>query len=196
MIKNPDNELIERLQANEVGAFNALYWKYHRALYANILKIIRNPEVAQDILQEVFVALWEKRLLLDINQSVAGWLFVTSYNKSITHLKQMLRLTALSAEFSQTTGLLQSDTEYLANEDQFQVLQHAISKLSPQKRRVFELCKIQGKTYEEAAQELNISKHTVKEYLSAAINYLREVIKKNPNYREALFLWVFCFFLF
>jgi RNA polymerase sigma-70 factor (ECF subfamily) len=69
---------------------------------------------------------------------------------------------------------------------QWAVLENALSCLSPQRRRAFELCKLQGKTYEEAAMELRISKYTVKEYLSAAIASIKEYSLHHPGSTVAL----------
>ena len=78
--------------------------------------------------------------------------------------------------------------------NQINVLEKGIEQLSPQKRRVFDLCKLQRKTYEEAAQELNISKHTVKEYLSDAMNFLKEFAKQSPSHGlKNLLIWASVF---
>ena len=166
---------------DDLEAFDALYHKYHQALYANILKITRNLYATQDILQEVFIALWEKRSAIDVNQSLAGWLFVISYNKSITYLKKSLKESVLSNEWDEGMQLAE-DVEINVKEERFQLLEKAISQLSPQKRKVFELCKLQGKSYEEVAKELNISKHTVKEYLSSAITTIRDYVNQHNSY--------------
>ncbi len=91
MDPNADTKLIVLLQQDDVSAFDALYWKYHQSIHANVLKLTKDIEAAKDILQEVFVTLWEKRFTLDTNQPVANWLFVVSYNKSVSYLKRSLK---------------------------------------------------------------------------------------------------------
>ena len=66
-------------------------------------------------------------------------------------------------------------------EDYYQLLKRAIDQLSPQKQRIVKLCKLEGKTYEEAAAEMKISRHTVKEYLSAAMASLSEYVRQHAN---------------
>jgi RNA polymerase sigma-70 factor (ECF subfamily) len=75
---------------------------------------------------------------------------------------------------------------------QINILEKAIALLSPQKRKVFELCKLQGRTYEEASAEMGISKHTVKEYLSGAMASIKEYA---VNYPEAGAASVFFLFI-
>ena len=68
---------------------------------------------------------------------------------------------------------------HLTIEEKTQLLTEAINQLSPQKRKVLELCKLQGKTYEETARELHISRHTVKEYLASAISHVKGYIRQH-----------------
>ena len=179
-------ELVRRLHKGDVHAFNSLYRAFQGALYANICKLTRDENASEDILQETFIALWENRTSLDAEQGVSGWLFVVSYNKSVRYLRAHLRemCAALPAEVAireeSAPGLL---------DVQSKLLQHAIEHLSPQKRKVFELCKIQGKSYEETAHELQISKHTVKEYLMLSIQNIKEYVRQHPEY-QAMSLYV------
>ncbi len=181
-----NNELITRLQNNDKEAFNELYRKYHSAIYYNILKLTRDAIVTEDILQEVFICLWEKRHDLNMEQGISGWLFVVSYNRSISYLKRKLKeslaRTALQQKIENTTDL----TNSVAN-TQMNILEKAIEQLSPQKRRVFELCKLQRKTYAEVADELQISKYTVKEYLSGAVISIKNYVKQYPEYSVIFF---------
>lgn len=182
---NTDKELTKRLQNDDLNAFNELYRRYHSAIYYNILKLARDLFIAEDIVQEVFIALWEKRHSLDNGQEISGWLFVVSYNKSISHLKQKLKESLAQAELQQNSHYNLDERNDLVD-IQMHILENAIAELSPQKRRVFELCKMQRKTYEEAGEELKISKHTVKEYLSGALNSIREYIKQHSEYSVIL----------
>ncbi|MBD0293596.1 MAG: sigma-70 family RNA polymerase sigma factor [Flavisolibacter sp.] len=185
-MNNVDNELVFRLRDDDVNAFNALYWKYHQAVYANIFKLTKETETTQDLLQEVFITLWEKRSTIDVDQSVSGWLFVVSYNKSVSYLKKALKEPVVDNELNEELQPAE-EPEINVREVRFQLLEDAVEQLSPQKKRVFELCKLQGKSYEETAKELNISKHTVKEYLSAAITNVKEYIRKHPDYLISFF---------
>ncbi len=176
-----DSDLVVKLHDDDAGAFDALYWKYHQAIYRNILKLTKDPEVARDILQDVFSMLWEKRMDIDSQQSVSGWLFVLSFNQSVNHLRKKLRESAAEDSIIALTDVSDKGGSALL-EDQYQLLGAAILQLSSQKRRVFTLCKVEGKSYEAAAQEMNISKHTVKEYLSLAVASVKGFIKGSKAY--------------
>ena len=167
-----DKELARRLIAGDIAAFDEIYRRNFYPVYCNALKITREVSLAEDALQEVFIILWEKRSTIDPEKSLAGWLFIVCYHQSINILRKKLRESLLYK------GLQQPD-EYSMEEEikygkQWKILENALSSLSPQRRRVFELCKLEGKTYEETALELRISKYTVKEYLSSAVAAIKE----------------------
>ena len=188
-----DQELTSLLKDGERQAFDELYWRYHQAVYRNIFKFTKDEDVAMDILQDVFAALWDKRHKLDANQSVSGWLFVVSFNQSVNYTKKKLK----EANYLQSISAIEMETDVEPNisDVRYELLEQALKQISPQRRRVFELCKLEGKTYEEAAAEMNISKHTVKEYLSGAMLSIKEFIKANPGYSETVVLALFIQYL-
>lgn len=177
---NPEQQLVRDIKNGDASAFDTLYWKYHRAVYFNIFKLIKDPDTSKDILQEVFVALWIKRSALNPDMSIGGWLFTTSYHKCIDHLRLGVAAFLWSGEVNIADEEVDHGKER-EQESRLQLIQQAVHNLSPKKREVFELCKLKGKTYEETAQELNISKHTVKEYLTAAIIHIKNYIHRQPQ---------------
>jgi len=187
-MSNSNAELIERLQQDDVGAFDTLYWQYHEVVYRNILKFTKDPVVAEDILQEVFIKLWEKRSTIKAEHSVAGWLFVISFNLSVNHTRKRLREQVLQKKLAIAEQDNSIQTGTIVYEEQYLLLESAIEQLSPQKRKVVTLCKLEGKTYEEAAGELKISRNTVKEHLQAAMINLNEYIRKKAHIYIIFFL--------
>lgn len=170
-----------KLRNNDISAFNSLYWKYHAAIYANALKLIREPALAEDIVQDVFVTLWERRESIDPKQDIAGWLFVVSHHKTIDQLKRKLRQ-ALAEKILQSIIAVPDAFKEDITEEQLESIERAVDQLSPQKRKVFELCKVQNRTYEKAAEELQISKYTVKEYLSDAMVSIKKYIGQQSTH--------------
>lgn len=191
---NTNKELAIRLRNDDKEAFNSLYQNYHSAIYYNVLKLTRDFSIAEDIVQEVFITLWEKRRQIDPEQEISGWLFAVSYNKSVRYFKQRVKESLAQKELKQTDDDTIDAAKDLDNV-RINVLEKAIEKLSPQKRKVFELCKLKGRTYEEAAEELKLSKHTVKEYLSGAVISIKEYIRQHPE-NSAIFLCAISFEIF
>jgi len=178
-MKSPDSKLVVKLRAGDVSAFDSLYWRYYEVVYRNILKITKEPLAAEDILQEVFIRLWEKRQDINFEQPVVNWIFVISFNLSIDYTRKRLREQELYRKLlAINEAMTQNASVY---EEYYQLLKRAIEQLSPQKQRIVKLCKLEGKTYEEAAAEMQISRHTVKEYLSAAMASLGEYVRQHAN---------------
>ena len=175
------HDLASRLRNDDINAFNTLYWEYHAPVYANALKLIKDPVIAEDIVQEVFVTVWGKRHTIDPEQDLAGWLFVISYHKTVDQLKRKLK----DALAHKKISISIEDHSILVNadlkEEQLSAIAKAMDQLSPQKRKVVELCKVQGRTYKKAAEEMHISKYTVKEYLSEALVSIRKYIGEHPR---------------
>lgn len=168
-------KLITALQENSTAAFDALYEMHHQAVFRNICKLVPQQDVAEDLLQEVFLALWEHRSSLDNTRQVAGWLFVVSYNKSVSWLKKSLRESmALQAMPAMEVAV----DETLAGEElyqqQLQALNLAVDQLPLRKKQAFRLCKLEGRSYEEAGSLLGISSSTVKEYVKSAAQLIRQ----------------------
>ena len=175
-MEHMDYEDIKRLQADDRSAFDRLYMQYSRKIYLNALKLTKDSNIAEDIVQEVFIILWEKRMSIDPSRPLLNWIFVVSYNKAIDYLKRAFK-TALVASHTLPDVHMPERQDAHSREQQLRLIEHAVQQLSPQRRRVFELCKLQGQTYESAATQLSISRHTVKEYLSAAMKNVRAYIQ-------------------
>ncbi|MBI2275623.1 MAG: sigma-70 family RNA polymerase sigma factor [Bacteroidetes bacterium] len=162
-------------------AFEEVYHRYHAALYQNILRFTKDHTVTEDLVQDTFIRFWQKRSSIRADKSLAGWLFVISYHLSVNWLKHKL----VDAKAKQQLVLLSVESDSLSLYDhQMALLEQAILQLPPQKRRVLELCKLQGRSYKEAAQEMNISTHTVKEYLSGAMKVVRDYAVTHPEYKS------------
>lgn len=185
-----EEKLISELKEGNIKAFDEIYWKYQRAVYLNVFKLTKSDSIAEDIVQEVFISLWEKRQTIDTDRSVAGWLFVSSYNRSVNALKKKLKESLVAIETDQLTE--ETESQFQVKDLQLNILEKAIQQLPPQKRKVFELCKLEKKTYEEAAKEMNISKHTVKEYLSGAIHSIKEFISQHPEAGTGILALLIC----
>lgn len=194
MDSNGEKDLVFRLHDDDIGAFDMLYQKYHQAIYRNIFKLTKDDDIARDILQDIFVALWEKRADINPDQSVSGWLFVLSFNKSISYLRKKVRETAVvnTMPFAETEA---DNGDVQLMDEQYYLLQQAINQLSPQRKKVFTLCKLEGKTYEEAAEKLNLSKHTVKEYLGHAVVAVKNHIKEHHTEWKTAGVIMVCYWI-
>ncbi len=179
-----DQQLAGSLSEGSVEAFRILYERYHQSVYANIFKIIKAPTLAEDILQEVFVALWQNRFRIKTDQSIAGWLFVVSYNKSCSLLKQKVKSSLYYVEsYDSYDNVIHEDSideEMYAT--QLGIIEEAVNALSSRKKEVFKLCRFEGKPKEEVALIMGISPESVKDYLKQSNRAIKDYISlKYPH---------------
>jgi RNA polymerase sigma-70 factor (ECF subfamily) len=159
------------------AAFEHLYNQYSDAVYANIHKMVRLPDLAEDILQDVFAALWTNRAKIDPAQSVGNWLFVVSYHKSLSFLKKKLRENTIPTADAIIANIPEEpelDEKYYGA--QIDILNTAVNTLPPHKQRVFRLYHFENKTFDEIAQELNLSVASVKFYLKQSRASIRQYV--------------------
>lgn len=168
------------VKATELEQFDRCYARYHQAVYANICKLVSEPPMAEDILQEVFLSFWENRHTVDM-LNPGGWLFVVSYNKSMTFLKKKLRDTSLllpDNEFLSTVSEEQPVDEALF-QLRLSMVEEAVDHLPPRKKEVFRLCRYDGKSADEVAELLGISVFSVKDYLKQSTQFIRQYISRH-----------------
>ena len=172
-----EQSVILRLQKGDSDAFQELYNQYHQPLYHYVLRFVKSPALAEDVLQDVFLKIWEIRSRIDPELSFKAYLYRISRNSVFKLLKKIavdenLRVQVLK-QFSQSVA----DADLKVLWQQYEELLHAaINRLPPQRQKVFRLCREEGKTYEQVADELGISRNTVKEHMVLAMKLIREHI--------------------
>ncbi len=180
-----ENLSIETLSLED---FTALYKKYHKPVYLNIKKIIRDDDTALDILQEVFTKLWERRNRFSNTNDIGGWLFTVSYNQSISFLRKKIYQTSdevlneelIPEEFSQD----EEDTQ-----TKLIVIKEAVDCLPARKKEIFILDRFEGKTKEEISEITGLSKDLIREYLNQSNKYIQRYIGiKYPHLIQSAFL--------
>ncbi len=172
----PENKIIiTALHNGDRALFARLYDHYSSALYRNIYKLLPYTAEAEDVLQTVFLTLWEKRASLTHEQSVGGWLFTTSFYLTMATLRQNVksRIETLQEHATDITDTVAEDEELY--QIRSGLLSKAINQLPERKRLAFELCKIEGRSYQETANILGIAEDTVREYVKSAIATLKRI---------------------
>ncbi|OQP59588.1 hypothetical protein A3860_36985 [Niastella vici] len=187
-----EKDLLNQLIIGDEAAFRQIYLLYSGRLYGNILKLVKSKAVAEEILQEVFIKIWEHRRHIDVNQSFRSYLFRIAENKVCNFYVKASRDRAL---INTLTGIMSSNyshvEEAIVSREQAAFLQHAIDTLPPQRKQVFQLCKIEGKSYEEVSALLGISTSTISDHIVKANRFLKEYARKNKELIIILVLILF-----
>ena len=183
--------LVEAMQAGSEEAFTELYRKYSPQFYINILRIIRDPLQAEEMVQEVFARIWENRKNKGIKENFAGYAFRISQHLVYDFFRKLQRDRRLMDRFRYLAEVDYDHIEELLQEKQSSaLLKKAIDQLSPQQKKVYELIRIEGCSYKKAAEIMGISPLTIKEYLAATKKSIRSYLLKNMD--VIILIFFFC----
>ncbi|NLR58254.1 RNA polymerase sigma-70 factor [Chitinophaga polysaccharea] len=177
-------ELLQQLALGNRDAFTAIYQQYHGGIYNYLLKFTRNPALTEDLVHDVFLKIWEIRSQLDIKSSFAAYLYRLARNTALTQLNRIALFDTIRDEVMHRASLGIDDQSLMnaVEAKQYEELLHkAINSLPPQRREAFILCRQQGRSYEEAAALMNISRNTFKQHLSLAVKSIREYLLEHGN---------------
>lgn len=191
--KRDDNGLVLLLQKGNVKAFDSLFDVYSQKLFGFALKYFKNESDAEELVQEVFVKVWENRQTLKSELSFKSYLFTIAlnqirkhFNKKATSLRYLESLQN-EPEFIENQAILESDYESALNQ-----INLIIEQMPPRRREIFMKSKLEGKSSKEIAAELNISAGTVDNQVSEALRFIRSHLK-SENLALLLFAVLFIY---
>jgi len=171
-------QLITALQKGDVTAFDQLYFEYAPLLYNRIFKLIKSPEIVEEILQEVFLKIWNMRAQLEVDRGLKTLLCRISDNLAIDHFRKASRDKALQEElWSSSIGFYLHTEESIFDKEKQRILNEAIQLLSPKRKEILTLCNIENKSYKEVAKMLGISVNTVSNQLVSAMKDIKNYIQ-------------------
>lgn len=180
-----DRILLEKISAGDEQAFRVLFDLHRKKIYSYALKIVKCEIQAEDILQDVFLKIWQHQDLTVI-EDFDAYLKVMTRN----HVFKILRRRQL--EIQTNNGLNWTEAhneteESLLLNDTMHLLKQGVSQLPPQQKLVYNLCREQGLKYEAAAKLLAISPLTVKTHMQHSLRFLRKYLSK---YTDIAKLWL------
>lgn len=171
-------KLVRKLRKNNVQAFDLIFKKYNQKVFNFCLQLLKKRQDAEEVTQEVFIALWENREKIALNTSLASYLYSIARNKIYNIYRKSFYIQAYIEFVNTDSNKLESFTEdeVLYNElNQF--LNEKIDDLPPKRKEVFELSRFKGLTYKEIAKQMKISENTVDVQIRKALGFLRKAFK-------------------
>lgn len=170
------NELLTRLKKGDVLAFDLVYELYSHKLFSFVFRILKNEAEADDIVQEVFVKIWESRHKLEDYKLLNSYIFTIAYNNSIDLIRKRIN-NAKYLEHLKNSAII-NVTPNVISQIEFNELniqsEKLIENLPTRQKQVYLLHREEGLTYPEIAERLGISKNTVENHMVKALKYLRE----------------------
>lgn len=174
------NLLLLQLRAGQMAAFNKLYTMYSPRLYMHLLKFLKSPELVEEVLQEVFVRVWQNRESIVPEKGFNSFLYTIAHNLAINMIKKINRDRALQMEvWASSISYYLHTEENLLDKERMAIMNQAIATLTPKRREILLFCKVEGKSYKEVAELLGISVSTVSNQLVNALQDIRTFIVKN-----------------
>ncbi len=181
-ISQSSSFLVLRLQRGDYEAYERLYDMYSQQTLQRIRRLVFIKEEAEEIFQDVFLKIWEGRA--DLPADVPFEAIVSRKAKSLVYnfYRKTNQNKALYEKLIASATVLYDELEdQLSFKETDAALMNAIARLPEQRQRIFRYIKIEGKSYDEAAQEFGISLSTVKDHMSRALRFIRsELIDKYP----------------
>lgn len=170
-----EQKLIEELKDNSKIAFEKIYNMYAKQLYAFCLQYIKRSEDAEEIVEDIFIHLWEIRNNIKKEDTLRPLLYIMAKNYLINAYRSQVN-SPIYEEYINYENILSEDqtTHHLEFEDFFNQFKNALQKLPMTQQKIITLSKIESLNNKEIASRLNLSEQTVKNQLSIGLKTLRK----------------------
>jgi RNA polymerase sigma-70 factor (family 1) len=170
----PDHILIHECRIGNAKAFDVLFERYFNKLHFFSLKYLKDRALAEEMVMDIMVKLWEKKDDFRAGISIGPYLFRAMKNAIVDHYRKKGLETVFLEQSHEELHISNSTENELDFDELHQIYQLNLEKLSPQRRRVFEMSRHENMTYPEIARHLNLSVKTVESHISASLAYLRK----------------------
>jgi len=192
---NKADTLIQNFISGSQTAFEKLYYTYSSSVYQIAYYILKDETLAEEIVQDSFLQLWNMKHKLDLTSNLRTLLYVIGRNKSLNRLKQIKKEQRVFNRFN-----FESEYHHYKEDDLQQVnelneiVENIIKKLPERQQIIFRLCRLKGVSHKEIASELNITIQTVKNQMVKAQKTIKEELTKTENDHSIFFILFLLFF--
>lgn len=173
----PIATLVARLNKGDMSAFEEIYARLHPKVYSYCQGFTKSSLASEEILQDVFVKLWQKRDQIDPEKSIQAFVYKLTRDLTFDYLKKVARDEKLRTEMLSRFVVSTENTEsQIIFDDYALIAKRAISSLPPQRQRIYKLRQEEGLSYKKIAEELDISPNTVKVQLVKASKSIKSYL--------------------
>lgn len=182
-----ERDLLLRLREGDFNAFNHFYKIYGKTVFSRLKSLVHEQEITEELHQDTFLKVWEHRASLNTAVPFEAIIMRTAKSIAIDYYRKAIRDDKLKKQLISTaTELYHHLDELIDFNETNTAINAAISKLPPQRLKIFTLIKLEGKSYEYAASKFGVSLTTIKDHMAKAMKFLRDEIPR--EHPEALFL--------
>jgi RNA polymerase sigma-70 factor (ECF subfamily) len=165
-----DRQVWERIVGGDVVALRILHDKYYYQLWLYANKFTQDRPVAEELVADCFIKLWDRRKYISIEKSLKSYLFLMLRNQIVSQFRK--NKAHILIDIHSIPDI--PDDAYINNYDFYADLYRAIQKIPEQRRKILELAAFESLTYKEIANRLDISVNTVKTQMGRAYQFLKE----------------------
>lgn len=176
MILLDDKQLFSEISKGKKEAFDIMFKRYYEKLCRFAFLYMNDEDAAQDIVQKMFINLWNKRDKINIETSLKSYMYTGVKNLSINELQKIKLRELREKQYSEMNSATDNSHEFKTIEFQ-KAYKHALATLPPKTYNTYVLCKEEGLTYDEIAEFLGVSPKTVENNMAIALKKLRELLK-------------------
>lgn len=187
----PDDKLIDRLQRGDVDAFDVVYHRYAGNLFAFAVKYLKSKEEAEELVQSVFLKVWENQSQLKRESSFKSYIFTIAYNE----ICNLFRKRKYQRSFVEDiiSGKPEDSTE-IESQIEFRFaleqVKQIVEQLPEKQKAAFLKSRQEGKSTKEIAKELGLSRGTVDNYISESLKFVKASLN-DKNLALILFSYLF-----
>jgi RNA polymerase sigma-70 factor (ECF subfamily) len=175
-----DQILLDQLKGGDSAAYELIFKKYYKVLSVKAYFMLEDDMEAEDLVQNLFISIWQKELFLGINTSVKAYLLRSVHNRCLTVLRdRKVAVRKLNEYTVQQHQQAEKEQEMLPQKEEDEV-ERIVEELPFQRQKAFKLVYLEDKKYKEAAQEMGLSVNSVKTHLKLAVRALQ---KKLINFK-------------
>jgi RNA polymerase sigma-70 factor (ECF subfamily) len=171
-----DKILVQSIKQGSSKAFEQLFLRYQKKLVHFCRRFVTRKEESENLVQNVFMEIWENRLSLDAEKSFSGFLFTITRNKIYNHIRKTIN-EKIYKEYIAGNPEAEDPRVYESKESE-EMLAKLIGSMPDRRKEIFLMSRNMGLTYKEIAQRLGISENTVDTQIRNALDFLREELKK------------------
>lgn len=177
MVNSKERQLLVSIRNDDTSALRILFENYHQLLCSVAHRIVRDPDVAKDIVQDVFVKFWNNRKTTEITLSLSAYLKRSVINTALNELEKIQRHRKADLINIPPDSLVQHGDQEFAHQELSRQLENAIDKLPIRTRAVFVLIRNEEMSYKEVGESLDISVKAVEKEMMKALRLLRGLLK-------------------
>lgn len=168
-----DLQILEKLKAGDPLAYNQLFDKYYMPLCVYSLKYCDSFQLAEDIVQDLFVKLWDEKIYMKFDNSISPYLFKAVKNNTLQGIKKQSKYQFDAIEKVVNNLMEEEPLDFATLEEEKKKLYEQVEALPEKSKEVFKAIVLENMKYKEVAERLDISVNTVKTHYARALKQLR-----------------------